>query len=167
MQDYLDQAIVCENGHILNPGMRANPDIRPSRCPHCGARAIRTCEKCGVPIQGSRYQVVEDLWEKTIDLSLLLEMSLPRYCQECGAAFPWTSALIAASKELIEESQLDAEQKVMAEQDVADIIGRTPRQDAAAKRLKRLASGVGEWFLSELRSLLVDVMSETVKKIIM
>jgi len=80
--------------------------------------------------------------------------------------YPWTEAKLSAAQELADELDLTEQEKEMLKQSLPELVKDTPRTQVAANRFKRLATKGGELALGMFRDILVDVMSETAKKLI-
>lgn len=93
-------------------------------------------------------------------------MTVPSYCHSCGAAYPWTIAKIAAAKEHAAEIEgLDEAERKQLQEDIGELVAGGPRTDLAASRFKRLMKKAGEVAGSGLYKVVVDVASETAKKL--
>ena len=74
-----DTMLVCEKGHLLTARLKSNPHRFAKRCPNCGAQTISKCPKCNTDIRGAAPNAA------------MGPSTPPRYCHECGEAYPWTS----------------------------------------------------------------------------
>lgn len=71
---------VCWNGHVITDLLRTHPERGMTHCHRCGGQTLCQCLTCGQELPGA------------IPVPGLLpvgESRPPRYCSECGAAFPW------------------------------------------------------------------------------
>ncbi|KYP79598.1 DUF2321 domain-containing protein [Ferroacidibacillus organovorans] len=152
-----DVAQVCLNGHPTNSTMIESPEFNKSFCPVCGAKTINACSACNHAIQGE-YKV-----EGVVDLSYVYDPTA--FCQSCGEPFPWTSRRIKAAIDLA-ESELEEADKEVFEQNVGELVTDSPQTKVAAARIKKILTKVGTTFGESIRDILVDVASETAKKII-
>lgn len=150
-----DAMQVCLNGHVITDYYHDSPSGRRDHCPDCGAKTIYTCPSCGAEIKG--HLRVSGVFRRPPELG-------PKYCDNCGEAFPWTAKAISAATELVDEAELSPEERDKAKADVEDIIKGSPRVEAAIKRLKRYSQKAGGWLWDELKSVLVDYASETTVK---
>lgn len=91
----------------------------------------------------------------------------PQFCYNCGHPFPWIEMKIQAAKELASEiediSKGDIE---ILTNSINDIVNDTPKTQIAAVRFSKVLSRVGQGTMNIFRDLLVDIASETAKKII-
>jgi hypothetical protein len=71
---------VCRNGHVVTDRLRGDPGSARFHCDQCGAATLHECPTCGVELPGAR---------SAADLVPIGIWPAPRYCQTCGAAFPW------------------------------------------------------------------------------
>lgn len=89
------------------------------------------------------------------------------YCLHCGKALPWTQTHLDAMREIADciesfnQSDRDTLQQIMP-----DLIAKeaTPKTQVAIVKMKMLAKKGGSAFWDSTQKLLVDVVSETVKK---
>jgi len=89
----------------------------------------------------------------------------PKYCEECGAPFPWTEMDLSAAKEYTDDlDQLSADEKVALKRTFDDLISDTPRTPVAASRLKKFMTKVGPVAGDVLQKLVVAVATEAAKK---
>ena len=96
------------------------------------------------------------------------DLPLPIFCPDCGTPYPWTEAKLKAAKELADLLEdLSPEERELLKKSFDDIVRDTPRTAVAATQFKRLAAKVGKTMAEELRKLVVDIASETAKKIIL
>jgi len=90
---------------------------------------------------------------------------IPRYCLQCGAAYPWTSARLNAAKTLVLEMDgLTSAEQASLSQGIDDLVRETAQASTAVVRLKKLAPKMGKEALDMLRSILYDIVSETMRK---
>jgi hypothetical protein len=91
----------------------------------------------------------------------------PSYCRNCGSPFPWTKEKLNAAKELAELlDELTPEEQEQLKMSLNDLVKDGPRTVVATTRFKRLISKTSPEIISGFRDILVDVVSETVKKAI-
>ena len=91
----------------------------------------------------------------------------PNFCPDCGKPYPWTEAKLKAAQELANElDNLNPEERSLLKKSLDDIVRDTPQTTVAATRFKRLVAKAGKPAAEAFRKLLVDVLSETAKKII-
>lgn len=150
---------ICLNGHQINQKSDYDEDPDPPfYCEDCGQKIIRTCQKCNEPIDG--------FVQYTGDFIGHDKAYVPNYCKHCGGSYPWTESIIEGTKELISlDSSISQEDKEAIEISVPDLLVDTPKTKVAATKFKMLTSGATSIVKDGLRELLVDVVSETAKKI--
>jgi hypothetical protein len=158
MREGYDVAQVCPNGHTANDSFREFSDFNKEFCDKCGEKTITSCPKCNNPIRGAYHaQGVIGVFEYTP----------PAYCHNCGNAFPWTERKIQAAIELsVEEGNLNEEDSKVLEQSIKDIVRDIPQTQVAASRFKKIMTKVGSSTAGAVKDILVDIVSETAKKII-
>ena len=149
-------ALVCLNGHVQT---RYYEDYGgDDYCDKCGARTISQCQNCSNQIKGA--------WRDE-ELPSLRLTPPPAFCHKCGKPHPWTEIKVSAAKELAlsAESLDDDEQQSLADS-LDDLIVDTPRTEIAIGRFKALIVKAGRATGEAIHRLLVDAVSETVKKAI-
>ena len=98
------------------------------------------------------------------------DLPLPSFCPDCGEPYPWTEASLKAAKELADElDNLSLEEREILKKSLDDIMVMedTPQTPVAATRFKKLIVKAGKPAAEAFRKLLIDVASETAKKIIL
>lgn len=151
-------AQVCTNGHVVSAMLNSLEDKRGEFCEQCGKSTIVTCPSCNKPIQG---------WAHNPHVSMLVEFSPPNFCLFCGKSFPWTESKIEALQELIEfEKGLSEEDKGLMKNTIDDIINETPKTKIASMKFKQGFSKLGKESGKIARDILVDIASETAKKVL-
>ena len=156
-QAEFDIAQICPNGHVANANFQRYPEHNQAHCDKCGEATMVLCPQCERPIRGFCHipRVVSFRYDR------------PAHCHECGAAFPWTERAIQAAIELtVEAGNLSDDDAKVIRESVNDIVRETPRTHLGAARFKRILSKVGEGTKNAVRDILVDVVSESVKKAI-
>ena len=94
-------------------------------------------------------------------------MSAPAFCLHCGASYPWTDARLKAARELAHELDgLSAAEKEALAKSLDDLVKDTPSTPVAATRFKKLTVKAGKGTVAAFRDILVDIVSETAKKMI-
>jgi len=74
---------------------------------------------------------------------------------------------VRAARDLVDALEgLRKEEKQELKQSIEDIVGDTPQTAVAATRFKRYVTQAGKAAAGGLRSILIDVVSETVKKLL-
>lgn len=152
---YYDVALICLNGHVANEFSRAYSEHNKKFCDECGSPTIDTCPACSNSIKGEYHG--DDL--------ILSNYHPPAHCENCGGAFPWTIARIAAAKELARElTDLTSEEQEKLAAAVDDLVVQSPRTALAENRFKNLMRKAGTEATQAMRGIIVDVLSEAVKK---
>jgi hypothetical protein len=75
-----DAMQVCRNGHVITDRLHLSPEVGWNRCERCGAATLHCCPTCGWKLPGAIC---------IPGLSPIGVRQPPRYCSNCGAAFPW------------------------------------------------------------------------------
>lgn len=148
-----DTAQICLNGHVITTAFEDFPDHRSDYCPACGEKTIHACTNCNVPIRGHLRGAFGTGNEP-----------VKPYCHNCGKPFPWTERALAAAKELAEESALsEADQQILTES-IRGMTSDTANTPLAASRFKKLVAKAGPVVGEAIRKTIVDVISESAKK---
>jgi hypothetical protein len=152
-----DVGLVCLNGHEVNSEFRSSPEFNAKFCKQCGEQTIHACPKCGVPIRGF-YKV-----QGVIDLGH--SWSIPQYCHECGAAYPWRERKEKALATAIEElDELTAAERDKLKESIPDAIAETPKTEIAIARFKKAIIKAGVIGGKLLTDTLSKVAAEIVVK---
>ena len=94
-------------------------------------------------------------------------MTTPNYCYGCGAAFPWMVTKIAAAKEHAAEIEgLDEHERQQLPGIIDDLASGGPRTELAVGHFNRIMKKVAPTVGSVLQRVVVDVASETAKKLL-
>ena len=153
---YYDTAQICLNGHVVSTFASSQPQSNQKFCAQCGAETILACTGCGTTIRGY-YHVPGVIG--------FFDYSKPAYCYGCGKPFPWTAASLEAASELVDDLEtLSHEEKQQLKGSFPDLVRDTPRTAVAEGRFKRLTKKAGTETVGAMRSILIDVVSEAVKK---
>lgn len=162
-----DVAQICFNGHIINTSARMESIHNKEYCPQCGSQTITNCVHCNKEIDGEFYVTISNWVTNKSSLRTLGRFILPLFCPKCGVPFPWTEKKIEASKNLISEmSELTQEEKEIFSKNVDEIVRDTPETILSANRIKKLLPKLGKGIMKGVRDLIVDISSETAKKIL-
>lgn len=149
-------AQICLNGHVITPDIKDNGT--QTYCTKCGKPIISTCPHCSKPIRGLRN---DDIYY------MLEEYVCPSYCYNCGKPYPWTERILNNATELISlADELDANTKELIKSAIPDLIIDTPSTPVAAAKYSKALSDAGDVLKNSLHNLLVDVLSESAKKIL-
>jgi len=153
---YYDTAQICLNGHEINSMAASQPESNQNFCSQCGAKTIVACTSCNTRIRG--YYHVSGVIG-------FFDYNRPAYCFHCGSAFPWTVASLEAASELVDDlDALSADEKQQLKDSFPDLVRETPKTPVAEGRFKRLTKKAGAEAVGGMRAILVDVVSEAVKK---
>ncbi len=155
-ENWYDTAQICRNGHLINDSTVSNPQNNKNFCETCGEPTINQCQHCNTPIQGYEHNGINS-WSYTV----------PRFCRECGKMYPWIAVRMEAARELVNELNLSEEEKEDLKRSMKDLMQDSPRTQVASVKFKRLAAKAGTQAASMLRDVLVDVLSETAKKLLL
>jgi hypothetical protein len=159
--NWYDTAQICIKGHVINSQLVHRPEHNKKFCNKCGAPTITNCQNCNATIRG--YHHVPPMG--TLDYTSL---PLPSFCPDCSKPYPWTEAKLKAAQELTDLLEdLSPEERETLKKSFDDIVRDTPQTTVAATQFKQLAAKVGETAAKQLRELVVDIASETAKKIIL
>ena len=156
---WYDVAQICLNGHVINDSVKKYPQHNKKFCDKCGAATIINCPNCNAEIQG-KYHVEGVI----VGFS---HYTAPAFCPDCGEPYPWTEAKIQAAYDLAQELEniSDDDKKILI-QSINDIVKDTPRTTLAATRFKKILSKTSKPIVNAFRDILVDIVSETVKKLL-
>ena len=159
--NWYDTAQICINGHVINSQSVHRPEHNREFCDKCGVPTITNCPKCSSPIRG--YYHVPPMG--TLDYT---DLPLPSFCPHCGEPYPWTETKLKAARELTDLlKELSPEERETLKKSFDDIVRDTPQTTVAANQIKRIAAKLGKAAAKQLRELVVDIASETAKKIIL
>jgi hypothetical protein len=155
---YYDTAQICINGHVINSMAESSPQSNQRFCAECGAQTINACQSCNTPIRGY-YDVPGVIG--------FFEFEKPGYCHNCGKPFPWTESSLEAAAELADELDgLSAKEKKQLKDSFPDLVRETPKTAVAETRFKKLMKKAGSEAYDGMKAILIDVVSEAVKKAI-
>jgi hypothetical protein len=153
-----DTAQVCLNGHTINEFAHSQSQRNQRFCGKCGTKTITQCPSCNQAIRG--------FYHNPGDLNLS-RYTAPKFCHNCGEPYPWTARGLTAARELISEAEnLKPEEKESLRKSLDDLVRDTPGTQVAAIRFKKFVSKAGKETADALRKIIVDVASETAKKIL-
>jgi hypothetical protein len=153
---YYDTAQICLNGHVINTMAASSPQSNQKYCAECGAQTITVCPECNSPLRGY-YHVPGVIG--------FFDYNKPSYCHNCGKPYPWTIASLEAARELADElEKLSAEERQQLKDSFPDLVKNTPKTVVAETRFKKLMKKAGAEAYDGMKSILIDVVSEAVKK---
>ena len=156
-ENWYDVAQICLNGHVINESVKKYPQHNKKFCDKCGAATITDCQNCNAEIQGEYYA------EGIIDFGYKAKA----FCPDCGKPYPWTETKIQAAHELAQELEnISDDDKEILTQSINEIVKDSPRTTLAATRFKKILSKTNKPILDAFRNILVDIVSETAKKLL-
>ena len=156
---FTDTAQICMNGHIINDSYVQSPELNKKYCPKCGEPTIITCPECSSKIAGEiHYNNVFGTHS----------FKLPAFCIECGIPYPWTVSRLKAAKELVSElEELSAVEQKTLEMSIDEISKDNPQASVGATRIKKIMGKVRNATGDTLQKIIIEVASETAKKILL
>lgn len=154
-------ALICLNGHIVNSNSNGSPERNSNFCGKCGSETINTCQKCGALIKG-KYKV-----QGVVDIR---GINAPSYCYNCGNPYPWTEKTIKKLTETFELAEVSKTDIIEIMDTLPDIIASTPTTELSAYKINKIGSkfsgAASVAWAKVIRPLIVDISSETAKRII-
>ena len=157
---------VCENGHQITDCYEINPEKRRKFCEECGAATMTACPNCDSKIQGAQIGVSQSWVEARTGAHTIhreIPADVPRYCQHCGKAFPWTQTKIQTAIQILAEfGELNDQEKETIERDVENIAKDVPEAELSARRIKRILKKCG----NAGYEVLMELASRTAAKIL-
>lgn len=155
---YYHIAQVCTNGHLINDSFDSHPESNQSFCSKCGAKTITACPNCGANIRGNYDCDVFILGAtKTVD----------SYCYNCGSPYPWTQKILDSAIELLSlDTELSTDTKELIKNAIPYLLVDQPETPVAIAKYRSGISKAGQIVKDSMYQLLVDVLSDTAKKII-
>lgn len=89
----------------------------------------------------------------------------PAYCHNCGKPYQWTVSSLEAASELADELEgLSEVEKQLLKESFPDLVRNTPKTVVAETRFKKLMKKAGTEAYEGMKTILIDIVSETVKK---
>lgn len=153
---HYDVAQICRNGHVTNSMARDFPNSNQPRCDKCGTPTITACPSCQTPIRG--YYHVPGVFGG-------FHYTAPAFCFKCGDPFPWTAVGLEAARELADELDgLTEDERRDLKRAVDELVREGPRTAVAETKFKKIMRKAGKEGVDAMRSILVDIVSETVKR---
>lgn len=151
-------AQVCLNGHTATNNLEQSPEMAQAYCSRCGKPTISECPRCGTNIRG--YYYIEGVFGGS-------PYNPPKFCFNCGEAFPWTAAKIEAARELANElDELSTGERQVLRSVIDDLSSDTPKTELAAHRFKRIAEKLGDGAKKALTAVVMQVATEAAKRAI-
>jgi len=157
-ETWYDNAQICLNGHVITEAAIASPEHCQDFCDKCGAETIKKCSHCDADIKGY-YHCRGVVGFGGLDL--------PKFCHKCGKPYPWTQEKLKAAKDLSDEiDNIGKEDKEILKKSIDDLVSEGPQSIVATARFKKILAKCGKITGDAFRDILVDVLSEAVKKTI-
>jgi hypothetical protein len=150
-----DVALICLNGHVINPNFRTRPEFNSKFCEACGRGTTNHCESCNAEIPGA------------LPLTAMSKQRyLKAYCGSCGAPYPWTSRALSEARQLaLETIELSDDERRSLTESVPSLLSEGPGTPLAIARFKRVVLSGGRKFLAEgLRQILYSVAAESARR---
>lgn len=156
MKEGYDTAQICLNGHVIAAMAASSPQFQQSFCDKCGEETIMECPECKDTIRG-HYHVPGVVGGYDYDLA--------HFCHNCGKPFPWTTRTLAAASELA-KNELSEDESEEFDRNLGEIVRETPQAKASASRIKTLLGKMAAGTAKSVREIIVDVASESAKKML-
>ena len=116
------------------------------------------CPECNSPIKGY-YNVPGVIGGFNYDR--------PKFCDSCGKPYPWPARQPASAKELVDfTDNLTKEEKEDLKKSIDNLIKDNANTTVAQVKFKKYVGKAGTEVAKGMRDILVDIVSETVKKTI-
>lgn len=155
---YSDRALICDKGHVIAAHVSSWKSDRQNFCSRCGARTITECPQCSAGIHLDRLNA------RYVGLGIARP---PAFCPHCGSPYPWTANALVAAKSLTNEVEgLTPEDRQTLSTSIDDLVSEGPQADLAATRFRLISAKLGNQAVTAFRDILVNVVSESIKKAI-
>ncbi len=149
---FYDVALVCLNGHDINPSSQYNPEFNTDFCTECGEPTIDACPECKEPIRGYHQESMG-------------QWTLPKHYHKCGKPYPWTKRKTEALADAIDElDELSETERGKLKESIPDVIHETTRTTTAIARFKKAIVKGGAIGGKLLTDILSKVAAEIVVK---
>jgi hypothetical protein len=143
---------------MINAFSVSQPEHNEKFCRKCGERTVAACQECRAPIRG--YYHIPNVYGGGPETA-------PSYCHNCGKAYPWTESALKAARDLSDDLQeLTDEEREKLKGTLDELVKDSPQTTVAAGRFNRLLQKAVKSAAEAFRQILVDVISESAKKII-
>lgn len=150
-------AQICKNGHVITSYADEYTYSKENYCSKCGSETITQCPKCSNTIRG-----------RARDYGYLGDYATPSYCYHCGQAYPWTLDKLEATQELLAlDCVLSNEELDYLSSNLNSLLVDTPKTNLVATKFKLSLSKISKVTASAVRDIIVDIASESAKKIIL
>ena len=153
METY-DTGLACTSGHNINDSATDFPQFNATFCGKCGAPATDECAECHAKLRGSyRGGFSTASWKPA------------SFCHACGLPYPWTRQALESVRLLADEDEkLSDDDRKLLQLSLDDLIKDGPAATLAATRFKRVMARAGIGTASGVKEIMVNVVSEAVKK---
>jgi hypothetical protein len=152
-----DVAQICINGHVVNSSALSSPQYNKNFCKECGGATTMECSSCSTKIKGHYH------FPNIVSFGGI-GYQAPKFCDHCGDQFPWTSAKLDVTKELIElADELTAGEKEDLRLNIEDLIKDGPKVQVAQLKVKRLLAKVERGVSIGIHEALTKIISKTVE----
>lgn len=152
--DGYDIAQICLSGHVITSTAGSAPQFKQDRCKTCGDSTITNCVNCGKLIKG--YYHVSGV-------DFRMHYNRPRFCENCGQAYPWITSQLEGINELIELIEtLPHDQKDDLKECIQDLIKENSRVPVATVKLKRYLLKADEDISVGLKDMLNQILSDKI-----
>jgi hypothetical protein len=146
-------AQICQTGHVVSPAIDDYPGMSEKFCSICGEKTLMNCPNCQASLRGRSRYAGAPAWSR------------PVFCAECGKRFPWTDSAIEAALDFAREIQLQSDRNELADV-IENLVRDTPKSVVMASRMKTLIGWGGPLAAEGFRKILIDVITESAKKMI-
>ena len=148
--------VICVNGHVITFSLNSLDDYYDKYCQKCGSQTITSCPSCNNPILG---------WSYNPDVVVIADVNPSPFCRFCGKPFPWAAKKNDIEEKIDSSSNLSDEEKKSMKNNLGAIISESPQTKTATENFVESLKKVGKQAAKEIRSLTVEISSETAKKI--
>ena len=160
-----DTQQVCMNGHQMTDSIQQHPESGHRFCPECGEPTITACPSCNAPVPGHVYRDLLDAWMGATCVEAYYTKEVPGFCGSCGEPYPWTQRKIENFRELTEElDELSPGDREKLNASLDELIRESPKVEVASLRFKKVVTKLGKDSYELVRSVVTDLVSETIKK---
>lgn len=147
-------ATICSNGHVVDEYIANSQKF----CSICGKETFSNCSHCNEPIRG----VI-----RLDDIIGSPPYYKPFYCHSCGSPYPWTQKILDNAIELVSlDDEIDDTSKELIKNAIPELLIDSSTTPVAAAKYKKGMLNAGQLVKDSMRQLLIDVISETSKKIL-
>src|SRR5699024_5448130 len=138
-----------------------NYELTPSKqakhCQTCGKETVTQCLHCNAAIRGK--------YNRPNVVTVGYRYSVPSFCHDCGHPYPCTQTLLDNVVEIVgfDEDIGDADKDIITST-ILDIIIETSTRPVSRAKYKKHVNRTKYFVKEGLRNLLIDLVSECVKK---